>query len=415
MKPLKFSSLILLGGILSIYLGLLAVSSLSPNVNDSDLQVSAKSVAPEDNAFEQLQTAISQLWWPADKDSALRQLVTATNWDAALAAEVLTRNQAAFAAIDAALTASGFQVPDFRQGDELPYLSKWKRLGELAVIRANASARVGQSRQALEQAMLVVRLGERMEASEGAAIHYLVGLSVKAQGLAAIRRAAGAAGTSPQQLLEVAAQLRPLADDGAAVSNALKVDYRLMLQIAADFREGKLGGEGQMPRALWKLLPAFNHGRTKALLADGTRELLAAVPVSYREADLTDFEAGRPGVLRLIFSGNAVGQTLFYLTMPALNGVITAKCRSRSQVEATRTILALRVWELKHGRLPDDLAALTPELLEAVPLDHFVGRPLHYLPERKLLYSVGENLQDDHGEAKDAQDRRLDYPYPIDF
>jgi len=70
------------------------------------------------------------------------------------------------------------------------------------------------------------------------------------------------------------------------------------------------------------------------------------------------------------------------------------------------TMLALRLYEIDEGKLPDTLAALVPEYLPAIPTDPFDGNngPLHYILDHSppLLYSVGLDGKDDGGLASAA-------------
>ena len=66
------------------------------------------------------------------------------------------------------------------------------------------------------------------------------------------------------------------------------------------------------------------------------------------------------------------------------------------------TAIALKRHELRHGRLPTTLLALAPEFLCTVPRDLMDGQPLRYRlhPDGSFaLYSVGDNLRDDGGDA----------------
>jgi hypothetical protein len=65
--------------------------------------------------------------------------------------------------------------------------------------------------------------------------------------------------------------------------------------------------------------------------------------------------------------------------------------------------MALERYRLANGRWPDDLAALAPKYLAAVPADPFDGRPLHYARHKDVLvvYSVGPDLKDDGGNPDD--------------
>ncbi len=65
------------------------------------------------------------------------------------------------------------------------------------------------------------------------------------------------------------------------------------------------------------------------------------------------------------------------------------------------TAIALKRFQLQHGKLPDALGELTPEFLPTVPIDPFDGKPLKYQPDPDgtyLLYSVGPDGKDDGGD-----------------
>lgn len=84
-------------------------------------------------------------------------------------------------------------------------------------------------------------------------------------------------------------------------------------------------------------------------------------------------------------------------------------CQQVWKQEAKRclatTAIALKRHQLRHGRAPETLAALVPEFLSAVPNDPMTGQPLRYLRRDdgsvELLYSVGENGQNDEGQGDD--------------
>jgi hypothetical protein len=71
-----------------------------------------------------------------------------------------------------------------------------------------------------------------------------------------------------------------------------------------------------------------------------------------------------------------------------------------TQHEMLITAIALKRFELQHGKKPSSLDALIPEFLPALPTDFMDGHPLRYRPNLDgsfALYSVGENLIDDGG------------------
>ncbi len=87
------------------------------------------------------------------------------------------------------------------------------------------------------------------------------------------------------------------------------------------------------------------------------------------------------------------------IAIPDLSRVSTTWVNMEARLDVADTALGLILYKQAHGAYPDTLAALVPEYEDAVPVDVFDGQPLRY--ERKgdgfLLYSVGEDLDDDKG------------------
>jgi len=74
--------------------------------------------------------------------------------------------------------------------------------------------------------------------------------------------------------------------------------------------------------------------------------------------------------------------------------------RVRTEREVTRTIMALLIFERRKGRLPADLTDLVGEkILNSIPTDPFSGEPLHYSRERRIVWSVGDDGDDDNGQG----------------
>ena len=402
-------------GLFVVYLLAFAVLSIQPQVKDTDLRVTREPVSPESNALAGLEKAASLLWWPQEMQATLSNLAADTNWDAGLASSALASNQQALAALDAALAFPALQAPEFRLADKLSYLSDWKRLAQLQAIRANSLFRTGREQEAFNQAVSLVQMGRRLQEAQGGVIHYLVGAGVKGQGFSCIRRWAGSARLTPRQMAQIISALKSVPSDGSPLAESLKVEYQVQIQALADLRAGRVEpgiAEGRLLR--FKLLPVYNHGKTKRLFATGTRDLIDAVELPYGKARLPD-EAKRPGPTKLILGGNLAGDVIYWLTMPAHSVGLARKCEDNVQLGATCVLLALRAYQLKSGRLPESLSALVPDFLDAVPADDFDGQPLRYSPEKKVVYSVGRNLRDDQGDITRTQRQSLDYGFSIAF
>lgn len=72
--------------------------------------------------------------------------------------------------------------------------------------------------------------------------------------------------------------------------------------------------------------------------------------------------------------------------------------------------IALKRYAIANGKPPASLEAIVPQYLPELPVDFVDGKPLRYSlrPDgTALLYSVGENGVDDHGDNRPTENRSV--------
>jgi hypothetical protein len=414
MKPFKLLLLVSLAILGIVYAALMLGRIFTTAPNDLDLNVTRKAVPDAANGVKQLELAAAELWWPENLRKPLNDLAQGTNWDAGFALTVLSSNTAALGAIDAALQSPDFQVPEYQFGNASDYLSDWKELAQLANVRIYATFKAGQEREAFAKAFDLIRLANRMQAGNGPILDYLVGTAVKNIALTTVRNLTISTLLRPEELTTLAIELPRGAENFGALSNALKVEYQAQKQYAVDLREGKITGASGVSSVGMRLLPIFNIHRTQNKYAEHTRKLLQALPHPYLIGQPTVTNA-RPGMTRMVLSGNVVGEVIYHMTTPAIDGVVRQKSAEHLQIQASATMLALKAYQLTYGRRPAELKELVPQFLPALPVDDFDGKPLRYHAEKKLLYSVGKDGKDDGGTETDARKHEPDWVFPIAF
>ncbi len=277
MKRFLRWSLIVAAGLLVVYLIAFALLSLQPYVNDADLRPKREAIPDGQNAFAALEKAAELVWWPVGENPALSDLAQNTNWNSALATKALANNREALRLLDAAIKMPGVQVPEYRVQDDLPYLSGWKRLAQVACIRANAAFTEGREADAFQEALGLVRLGRQLQACKGAQIHYLVGSAVKSLGIRRMRDGAGHTRLSPPQLAAIIRELEQVPDDGEPLTETLKVEYQVMMTALLDIRQGRMVVQEDGTLNWYvpiKFLPVYNHAKTRRLFANATRQFI---------------------------------------------------------------------------------------------------------------------------------------------
>lgn len=148
--------------------------------------------------------------------------------------------------------------------------------------------------------------------------------------------------------------------------------------------------------------------RTKADYARFYRRMTENVSRPYSEMNLP---AAEPNPL--------AGSSRFLLLRPNgmfrlvrvrpdyLNSYLLRKCEIQSHRDGLRLVVACRIYEMRHGRLPETLDALVPELLGKVPPDPFDGKPFRYARKDAVVYSVGKDIKDSWALGEPAPDRLL--------
>ncbi|MDY7109359.1 MAG: hypothetical protein SYC29_12055 [Planctomycetota bacterium] len=128
---------------------------------------------------------------------------------------------------------------------------------------------------------------------------------------------------------------------------------------------------------------------------------------------------------------NNLGTRYAYLRimLPSVGKMIDQMDEYQAIKIGTQTMLALEIHRAREGSYPETLAVLTPDILSAVPLDPFDGRPLRYrlleddaFGREYELYTVGMDGKDDNGTYNleypqnalgDCNAEGLDYPFNL--
>lgn len=80
---------------------------------------------------------------------------------------------------------------------------------------------------------------------------------------------------------------------------------------------------------------------------------------------------------------------LLRLVLPAWNSAIESRDHADTELAGTRVMLAIELFRARHGRLPEALTELVPEILPKMPLDPTTGAP--------FAYRVFQDGEDEHG------------------
>ena len=96
---------------------------------------------------------------------------------------------------------------------------------------------------------------------------------------------------------------------------------------------------------------------------------------------------------------NSVGMRYYWKIAGTYKSLPEKNARLQAYISALRLKIALRLYEQKHGQLPEDLAALVPEFIKAVPNDPYDDKPFRYSKEKKQVWAIGPDGVDNGGQS----------------
>ena len=195
-----------------------------------------------------------------------------------------------------------------------------------------------------------------------------------------------------------------LAEPDGRTADAIKA-YVTVIRLGHEYARGGVVGD-RFYSAAGEHFGLANLLRMKdRLTASQCREVVNALQVIDAKRDpLADIWPRNEAYMRMINTDPRERLWYSWLTITRKRQRFRQRCqqeftRSEAYLRLFLCGMAVRCFYLEHGSYPMNLADLTPTYLDAVPLDPFSGKPVHYrkTSQNFLLYSVGPDGIDDGG------------------
>jgi hypothetical protein len=408
----------------------------------SDFIVSG--VSDHDNAVIPLREAAkinekTEAWKAYDKANSGDIALPLTDAEVKAISAAVTENANSFDNIDDAMTRKSVDWKLAWRSPAisilLPDLNQQRQLANLVAHRAKLNYQRGDHAAAVADARRVMFIG-RTVGKQPFLVSHLVAIGINALAADVLAEIApglkigdGAGEVKAADLSKVIAELldEQWARDG--YTRAMNGERAIQLDTARCLLDGRLslnnltgagpgaGGTGATAAAAVARVagkPMF-HGDTLIMMrhTTATRDAMKASP------DWPTFKAAAPPVPPEI-KDTIVRHMLAKMMLPSFERSGLTEFRHAAMGRMTAIALAVRQYAVDHdGKRPAKLDELVPKYLSALPADSFRadGKPLGYVadPSKPLVYSVGENGQDDGGsEQLTNPARKTTYVNPWD-
>lgn len=363
-----------------------------PAPDVSDLAVEAADVPDENNAYVYFEKTVDSFDWPKD-ERRVSSILIDKRWDEAFVTDLLSRNATTLSLVKRGLACPTYQPHEGSRLEppKLAYL--WCHdIVQLLALEAMREKRAGRIDHVWQSCFDQCRLGSFMTARPRDPVEYMSGVMILGWGFEQVERLLRESHPQETELLALLNELNRISTLDAGMVRTIKEEFRLVAE-AVDRPDSRTGHHVLLSRYV------FQRNRTKQMCAEFLRSAVRIASQPYAQARVPEFKplpSSEIGRRLLPLRRNGAGRILAAMvTSPDVIGrMVTAKCSTQSHLGGFRLVVACRLYEIRHGRLPETLDALVPECLAEVPRDPFDGNPFRYLPEKAVVYSIGKDLKD---------------------
>ncbi|MCK5306408.1 MAG: hypothetical protein KAJ66_04675 [Candidatus Omnitrophica bacterium] len=415
--------LIVIGGIIHLTLDMLPI-------DDSDLALVYESIPDEQNAFYYFEKASQAMYFPEDNKDRIGKILEEgiKDKDVEFVENILDKNKETFKYFEKGLNVDKLQIPEMTEGlDELiPYLFDWQQIALLNQLKSMYFCKIDKQDEAFEAALENVRFGYMINNSKGGLVHFMIGDVIRGIGSGDINQLVSKTKLSEHKAKEYISTLKRYEDARDGLIQTYLCEYNYLMLHGIDLMEK--GIDKNLKGEIKKKIPLpglekqldkmettrfiqplfirymFHPERTKSKMANHIRDIITGVSEkNYKDIDFTaidkfmyDLErnADSSTCIRVI-KRNVIGRILVDLLMPGITHVIGVEYKIEARIRLTEIQIALKAHKDNHGQLPNSLDELVPAYFDRVPTDPYDGQPIRYSKKDKIIYCVGENLEDD--------------------
>jgi hypothetical protein len=417
----RFKWLVLGGFALAALLTLAGVLFIPWDVKPPDapdLVLNPRKLQPADNAFTYLESAsklaVFKFKGQNNRERDWCVLFNAMGsageqWDPKFADEILAANAAAFPELEKALACRHYAGPLLKDYASLaPWLQHNKMLACLLCLKSKRAQLAGNQAEAAQAGLQAFGIGQLMIKDANSLLEWLIGLGCQNWALSRLEELVADANTSEPVLRLILAELNRWDPQelSQGCRQAFQGEYRASDITIRELARREDAGSDFEEFRLWSWIPyTLKPNMTRHRLVPYWRNMIAKADKPYakicleKSPDIMAFDKQQR--IALLCQPNFCGKVFVYMTTLGSNKVFSKKCYIPAWVDALRLKIALRLYEQKHGQLPDDLGTLVPEYIQAIPQDPYDDQPFRYSKAEKKVWSVGHNLVDDGGETED--------------
>jgi hypothetical protein len=421
----QINKLVIVGFLVLVLLTLLGIVFIPwdvPVPKIQDLELAPVKLDPAENAFTYFMAADQlpvTLPVPADQRwivlCKLSESIGHNNeqWDPKLADDMLVAHAAVFTELEKGLACRAYVPPEVLATGHWRRYEALNRLCMLIRLKSKQAQLDGDYSGALQAINQGLQVGRLVTTNARSSWEWLTGIACQSLMIKRLEELASDVNT-PAAIL-VAVQQRLAQDDLQGLNDSLRTSLKGQFHKMEDLLNYAMVEEnafGPGTRSKWELrlarVPyAYKPNMTQCLIAEQCRYLIANADSPYIKINMNHPSSLRisvttMGKVGIFIRPNFMGKSTVAVMTTYPEKLFSAKSAAASYISALRLKIALRLYEMKHGELPDTLNALVPEYLPEIPKDPYDDQPFRYSKTEKKIWAVGDDLTDNGGKMKEA-------------
>jgi len=404
-----------------------------PAPNENDFILENILISEKENSYYDLIKLKDVIYTPEKVD--INDYPNSYKWDDVIVKEIIEKNNKAFIYLNNAFEKKYFQDPSFSDLKNISYntavlapLNPWREIVKLNYIKSLYLQKIGKDNDALKEAFNVIKLGDKIENSRCELVECLVGNAIKKTGFELLINLISKIKLSPFYLKSYIKELNSFSNNREGHINSLKIEYLLRANVVNNLKELSFNYKYDADESYIKYLLLnlsipkrvknnyyFKPNKTKKILIEQYKTEIEKILLPCKNIYLENENKFIRNIYLALLTENAIGKIIIDSGSLSYNSIHNKICNIELLGSIAKTILAIKAYELNTGYIPENLNELIPKYLDSIPIDPYSGNIIKYMPNRKLIYSLGFDRIDNGGSEGKDWETMPDPTFNVDF
>ena len=327
-----------------------------PPVDETGLQLQVVNIPKDENFFydlnydfEEVRNSVILKNIPKDREFVLDYLES-DKWDSEVVESILADNREVLEDWTTASVKGKFQLP-YTNGltqvsRDMPVtpLNIYRDVSRLSSIKAIYLAKTGQEKEALDETMKNIIIGNAILNSQSTLITHLTGIAIKDTGLDVLQKVISLIPENSQILLDYSFELENY--QAIVNSSPFRVEYIVWRQSLDDSMDNNINQElGLLEKMLLKNNFYFKKNSTSSYYYDFYNQLAMEAEKDCSQVSDVSYPfrlLATNNVFKLYFTENLMGKLMSSFPEMTFNNVLEKKCTTEQKLKETNLIISSR-------------------------------------------------------------------------